>query len=199
MIPSLYEKFKEWSRTGSVYIISDTHFEDSDCKLMDPNWLSPEDAVAILKKRVHKCDTLIHLGDVGNVEYLKQIKGYKVLIKGNHDVGSTKYKDVFDEVYEGPLMIGEKLLLSHEPILGIDWCLNIHGHDHSGRCIDKYHLNVASNVCGYTPISLGEYIKNHGLNGIKSLHRDTIDQATERKQKRGERYCLKTKSAPKSL
>ena len=34
MIPTLYEKFKPWSEKGSVYIISDTHFDDSDCKLM---------------------------------------------------------------------------------------------------------------------------------------------------------------------
>lgn len=184
MIPVLYERFQDWCKNGSVYIISDTHFDDDDCIKMDPNWMSPEDAVAILKKTVHKCDTLIHLGDVGNLEYMKQIKGHKVLIMGNHDTGVTKYKEVFDEVYEGPLMIGEKLLLSHEPILGIDWALNIHGHDHSGRYIDKFHLNMASNVCGFKPMSLGEYVKKCGLSKIKSLHRDTIDNATERKRKR---------------
>ena len=81
-------------------------------------------------------------------------------------------------------MIGEKIFLSHEPILGIDWCLNIHGHDHSGKKIDNYHLNLASNVCNYTPLSLGEYIKTHGLNKIKSLHRDTIDTATVKKAKK---------------
>ena len=94
---------------------------------------------------------------------------------------------LFDEVYEGPLMIGEKIFLSHEPILGIDWCLNIHGHDHSGKKIDNYHLNLASNVCNYTPLSLGEYIKTHGLNKIKSLHRDTIDTATIKKVKKSQK------------
>lgn len=184
MIPSLYEKFQEWSRTGSIYIISDTHFDDKDCKLMDRNWLPPEEAIKIIKGVAHKTDTLIHLGDVGNIEYIKQLKCRKILIMGNHDTGVTKFREVFDEVYEGPLMIGEKILLSHEPILGIDWCLNIHGHDHSGKYIDEYHLNLVSNVCGFKPLSLGEYIKNHGLNGIKSLHRDTIDRATERKQRK---------------
>ena len=24
-----------------------------------------------------------------------------------------------------------KILLSHEPVYGLPWCLNIHGHDHS--------------------------------------------------------------------
>lgn len=184
MIDALYDRFKDWCKNGSIYIISDTHFDDEDCIKMSPNWISAEEHIAIIKKLVHKNDTLIHLGDVGNIEYMKQIKGHKVLIMGNHDTGVTKYKEVFDEVYEGPLMISEKILLSHEPIPNIDWCLNIHGHDHSGKTSDIYHLNLASNVCGYVPISLGEYLKKHGVSKIKSLHRDIIDNATKRKQKR---------------
>ena len=45
MIKSLYDTFKKWSLTGSVYIISDTHFDDSDCKLMNPNWIPAQDAI----------------------------------------------------------------------------------------------------------------------------------------------------------
>lgn len=37
MITTLYEPFRHWSEGGSVYILSDMHFADSDCKLMDPN------------------------------------------------------------------------------------------------------------------------------------------------------------------
>ena len=103
MIPVLYERFQDWCKNGSVYIISDTHFDDDDCIKMDPNWMNPEDAIAIIKKTVHKCDTLIHLGDVGNLEYMKQIKGHKVLIMGNHDTGVTKYKEVFDKVLDAIL------------------------------------------------------------------------------------------------
>ena len=192
MIDCLYDRFKDWCKNGSIYIISDTHFDDEDCIKMSPNWISAEEQIAILKKLVHKNDTLIHLGDVGNIEYMKQIRGHKVLLMGNHDTGVTKFKEVFDEVYEGPLMISEKILLSHEPIPNLDWCLNIHGHDHSGRfCRDKYHLNLAANICGYKPISLGEYVKTCGLSKIKSLHRDIIDNATERKKKRNKNHIQK--------
>ena len=69
MISSLYDKFKPWSATGSIYLISDTHFDDSDCKLMNPNWISPAEHMKILKEKIHKSDTLIHLGDVGNPNY----------------------------------------------------------------------------------------------------------------------------------
>lgn len=91
MIPSLYDSFKHWSNNGSVYIISDTHFEDGDCKYMDAEWPDPQTHINNIKKYVHKNDTLIHLGDVGNAEWLNQIKAYKVLIMGNHDSGASNY------------------------------------------------------------------------------------------------------------
>lgn len=179
MIPTLYDKFKHWSQNGTVYIISDTHFDDDDCSLMDKNWISPEEQVKIINKNVSKKDTLILLGDIGNIKYIRQIKSeYKVLIKGNHDTGSSLYKDYFNEVYEGPLFIAEKILLSHEPIYGLDFCFNIHGHDHNpGHTGDETHLNVAANNCNYTPINLGRFIKEGHLKPIKSLHRKTIEQA----------------------
>lgn len=90
MILTLYEPFRHWAETGSVYILSDPHFGDSDCKLMDPGWIEPEE----------------------------QCK----------------------------------------------------------------HLNVAANVCGYMPVSLGKLIKEGILSDISSIHRITIDQATEEKK-----------------
>ena len=108
-----------------------------------------------------------------------------MLILGNHD-RKKDYKDIFDEIYDGPLFIAEKILLSHEPVSGLSWCLNIHGHDHSG--IEDYaegckHLNLAANVCGYTPVSLGKLIKDGILTDIDSIHRITIYKATARKDK----------------
>lgn len=182
MIQTLYPCFQRWSNGGSVYLISDTHFEDDDCFLMDKNWICPQEHVDILKESVHKCDTLIHLGDVGNPEWMNQIKAHKVLIMGNHDTARTKYEPYFDEVFDGPLMIAEKILLSHEPIQGISWAFNIHGHDHSQlNKGDDFHLNLASNVVGWQAVSLKDIIRAGKLNKIKSLHRETIDNATKQK------------------
>ena len=185
MINSLYPIFQHWSEKGSVYIISDTHFEDSDCKLIDPNWITPEEQIKIINSIAHKNDTLIHLGDVGNPEWISKLKaGHKVLIMGNHDQSIQKFKPYFDEVYSGCLFISDKILLSHEPVYGLPWCLNIHGHDHNG--VEPYregckHINLAANVCGYTPISLGKIINDGVLSGIDSIHRQTIDRATGNK------------------
>ena len=184
MIKTLYEKFQSWSAKGSVYIISDTHFEDHDCKIMDPNWITPEEHINIIKKSCHKNDTLIHLGDVGNPEWLKQVKSYKVLIMGNHDQSIERFRPYFDEIYQGPLFISEKILLSHEPVLSDMW-MNIHGHDHSkSNKSGKYERNLASNVTGFKVFNLGNEIKNGLISNVKGVHRETIDNATERKNKR---------------
>ena len=192
MIDSLYDKFKPWSATGSVYIISDTHFDDFDCKLMDPKWISPREHIDKIKSKVHKNDTLIHLGDVGNPAYLDELKCYKILITGNHDVLS-KLESHFDEIYTGPLFIADRILLSHEPIFGLeDFCINIHGHNHSNKAPDFYltekcdritHYNLAANVYRFEVFNLGKAIKEGILSNTPNQHRITIDTATEARKR----------------
>ena len=194
MISSLYLQFRDkWSATGSVYIISDTHFDDADCKFMDPDWITPQEHMEIIKKSVHKNDTLICLGDCGDASYLDELKCYKVLITGNHDVMS-KVASHFDEVYDGPLFIADRILLSHEPIYGLGtFCMNIHGHIHdsgddSFYHANKYnHINLASNVYNYQVFNLGKEIKNGLLSQIKNYHRCTIDEANLRKEQQEHR------------
>ena len=129
---------------------------------MDQNWIKPEEQLDIINRLVAKNDTFICLGDVGEPKYVSMIKARKkILHLGNHDAREA-YKNLFNEVYAGPLFVSEKILLSHEAVHGLSWCLNIHGHDHNGA--ETYtdgckHINLAANVCGYTPINLGKIIK----------------------------------------
>lgn len=182
MIKTLYPCFQHWSAKGSVYLISDTHFEDEDRPYMGYN-ISEQEQIDILKRYCHKNDTLIHLGDVGNPEWMNQLRCYKVLIMGNHDQSIQKFESYFNEVYSGPLIIADKILLSHEP-LDIDWAWNIHGHLHDREIEDKYHTNLASNICGFIPLNLKEAIKTGVLKEIDSIHRQTIDRATALKELR---------------
>jgi calcineurin-like phosphoesterase family protein len=100
-----------------------------------------------------------------------------------------KSNNLFNEIYTGPLMISDKLILSHEPLcleLGVTRtpiAFNIHGHDHSGEYYnDNCHLNLAQNVWGYTPLNLKEFINDGILKHISSIHRATIDKAINRKE-----------------
>ena len=131
---------------------------------------------------MRKANTFVCLGDVGKAEYVEQIRaGRRVLLLGNHDVRG-KCKSYFDEIYAGPLFIAEQLLLSHEPVIGLPWALNIHGHDHGNKAAyqdDCRHLNLAANVCGYEPVNLGKLINAGILSGIPTIHRMTIDRRLE--------------------
>ena len=189
MIATLYPTLRRWSEKGSVFIISDPHLKDPDRKYMGYDIIEDEQ-IARLKKRCHKNDTLIVLGDVGDPELFKEIKSHKVLIMGNHDETASKFADYFDEIYTGPLWISEKLVLSHEPIsvtsitTGNPVAFNIHGHIHDNRYIDDLHLNLAQNVFGYEPLNLGDFIKEGNLKKLKSIHREIIDDASDRKHRK---------------
>lgn len=236
MIAGLYKIFDHWHAQGTLWIYSDPHFNDPDLKkgIERPD---AEELVKLINSKVGRKDTIIILGDIVDIEPVKKIRGYKILIMGNHDSGRTNYErqvitqlfskelytkeqvldlmktmypncrytidegyqfhspfefwkasadnQLFDEVYEGPLMIGEKLILSHEPV-NVPWAFNIHGHIHDSKHKnDKRHFNVCADVIGYVPINMNQWMKQGYLSRVESIHRATIDKATERKKKRG--------------
>lgn len=243
MIPGFYTLFQEkWADKQAIWVYSDPHFGDKELAAGIPGRPSDEEQVKLINSKVGKKDVLIILGDCGDPAMCAKLRGYKVLIMGNHDAGRSNYErrkisrkfpkevfqksealdemkriypgcqysitdvydfnfpfdywegsadnNLFDEIYEGPLMIGEKLILSHEPLPMMPWVFNIHGHTHSGSIRqDKYHFNVCADVIGYVPINLNQWMKQGHLAKIYSVHRQTIDVATKnkkrRKQKRG--------------
>lgn len=184
-LPGVYEIFlNEWKDLQTCWIISDTHFGEDDLKSGFFNRPSDDDLIKLINSKVGKKDLLIILGDCGDIEYIKKLKGYKVLVAGNHDKGMNNYKDIFKMVFSGPVMIGEKLILSHEPV-DIPWAFNIHGHIHDLRHKnDDHHFNVCAEAINYTPVNINQWMKQGHLSRIETIHRDTIDRATERSRKR---------------
>lgn len=191
-IAGLYKIFDHWHQTGTVWMYSDPHFNDPDL----PNRPSAEEQVQHINSKCGKADTLIILGDVGDVSYVSQLRAkYKILIMGNHDAGRTNYERevdengvdnrLFDEVYEGPLMIAEKLILSHEPV-DVPWAFNIHGHTHHRSYKnDKRHFCACADHLDFYPMNFNQFMKSGRLAHIETIHRETIDKATKRKRKRG--------------
>lgn len=245
MINHLYDIFRKWSYTdgrnkNSIWVFSDPHFGDAESMgFRGEGFPVNDEMVKRINSKVGRKDTIIFLGDIGDVEYVKKVRGYKVLIMGNHDKGASNYKreiksveklyampmrielpytfdqydeseairlkvkgdfpkceyvqskfvevdnHLFDEVYEGPLMVSERLILSHEPIEGMPFLFNIHGHIHSKDYKgNETHMNVCAEAIDCTPVNLISFMANGGLGNIKGIHRITVDDATKRKSKR---------------
>ena len=183
MIKYLYDIFAEkWYRGGTIYLYSDTHFADEEMKYLRKNYIGDLEQVASINSVVGKRDTLIILGDIGDTSFISKIRGYKVAILGNHDAGASKYTDVFNEVYEGPLLISSKIILSHEPV-DYAFALNIHGHDHSGWDKRENHVNVCAEWINYRPVSLKSICESGVLKNIPDIHRVTIDKASAKSRK----------------
>lgn len=240
MIAGLYQIFNHWHEEGTVWIYSDPHFGDNELTIKIPNRPTATEIVQHINAKCGRKDTLICLGDVGDVRYVRKLRAKrKILIMGNHDAGRTNYERqvvtelfakllytkeqalenmktmypncqytidegysfhspfefwrvsadnmLFDEVYEGPLMIAEKLILSHEPV-DIPWAFNIHGHVHNHRHKnDSHHFNVCSDAIDYTPINFNQWMKSGYLSKVETIHRTTIDSATARARKRNQK------------
>lgn len=194
---NLYPCFKHWLDFNNIFIYSDPHFSDAEMKHLRKNYVGDEEQVCRINSKVGRKDIIIFLGDIGNTDFIKQIRGYKVLIMGNHDAGATRYqrriyKDgenkivdnrLFDEVYEGILCISEKIVLSHEPC-EIPYMFNIHGHDHSGPKRTKNTINMCAEQIDYTPVSLKAIVESGMMKNIEGIHRITIDEATERSKRK---------------
>lgn len=237
MLPGIYNSFQHWGeKHQTVWIYSDPHFNDDELAGGIKGRPSAEEQVKRINAKCGRRDCLIILGDVGDIEYVRQLRAeYKVLIMGNHDAGSSNYKRqiikeiydqdkytkeqaiaeakgkfpnwkitiyeeysfhspfmrwivyadnlLFDEVYEGALIVGEKLILTHEPV-EVPWLFNIHGHDHAGHQRTN-HLNVCSDVIDWEPVNFTSFLKSGFGSKIQTIHRETIDNATKRKVKRG--------------
>ena len=243
MYKHLYDQFAHWFHDGkgTVYFYSDPHFNDDEMKHLRKNYIGDDEQVRRINSKIGKYDTLVILGDVGDIEWVRKIRGYKVLVMGNHDKGATKYKrrvnkhlyytykytkeeafnaakelyppfyklfieevyatteeygtdrywqvtaddGLFDEVYEGALMIAPNIILSHEPI-DFPYAMNIHGHIHNtklfGRTFEDRcrHYNVCAELIDYTPVPLSFFIK-HGFKEVVNIHRETIDRAVSKR------------------
>ena len=105
--------------------------------------------------------TFWYLGDWGNTDFLwvmdlllnAGVKCY--FIYGNHDslADKKKFENFFDAVYEYPVYISQKLVLSHFPVATYNDTINVHGHLHSSRIQDINHINANIHVANYQPIS----------------------------------------------
>lgn len=100
-------------------------------------------------------------------QILKAMKGFKILVKGNHDPKPNSYyrKLGFSEVYDKPIIFRNQFILSHEPIndklYENSYFINIYGHLHNNAVNrDNKKFCCSLEMINYKPISLDDLLKN---------------------------------------
>lgn len=166
-----------------IYLISDTHFNHKNIiEYENRPFASVEEMNKVIIDNwnavVTDEDTVIHLGDVGlgTESMLKtiipQLKGHKILIRGNHDTKSKQfYLDCGFEQVENNMLVnywGEKVYISHRPESrpgnGEPYTIHLYGHVHSKLCDGKYPTLARNGAClcverwNYTPVLLTSII-----------------------------------------
>lgn len=170
--------------------ISDLHFGHANCIQFDNRPFADVDEmdyamIELWNNRVSDGDDVYIVGDFcfksGKTPdwYLRQLKGHKHLIIGNHDKNTlecenaTKYLESIDKMCFVP--DGKNhIVLCHFPIA--DWnkarhgSWHIYGHIHGSRA-DEYQfmktreraLNEAACINNYTPASFDELVRNNRI------------------------------------
>lgn len=150
-----------------MYLISDLHFWHKNILKYEPRPFDTveemNDSLLInINATVNKKDTLLILGDFAfcgaqKIQKLREmIKCQNVeLLMGNHDRGRslTWWEEKgFSRVYQYPIVMGGKYILSHEPLSEVPKPFyNIHGHTH-GKNMEGRYYNVSVENINYKPI-----------------------------------------------
>lgn len=164
----------------SIKYIADTHLFDSSSLLWRTTYLGLDDYANELirswNEYTKEDDIVIHAGDVGEQcertkEVLRELKGRKVLVLGNHDVecGYIKWpEDIFQGVYWR--LANNGVYITHKPEdLPTNYSYIVHGHHHTYEGVsmlaaynqyvrDTYRLNCAADLIGNRPLTLNELI-----------------------------------------
>ena len=106
--------------------------------------------------------TLWFLGDFGNLEYLWVFdmflaKGITVnFMLGNHDKREdiSKIEMYVSKVYEYPVYLSQKLVVSHYPVAVYEDSINVCGHLHGSKLQDPNHIIASIHVAEYKPITM---------------------------------------------
>ena len=194
----------------NIYVISDTHFGHWFANWF---WDRPFDNLKDMNKQIIKNwnsivtddDIIIIVGDffAGNKRFLKyltrNLKGIKILVKGNHDT-KRRYKKI---IKDGNISIYDRLeftykdkliIFTHIPILEIpENAINIHGHYHSVVIPPRFEKSKYFNACvehnDFKPVSLDDILElKLNEEPSKSSIEDLIEQI--KSSKRNRRFAI---------
>lgn len=171
------------------FFTADTHFDSArslDLSLRPyKNVKSMNKAIVRnWNKTVGKNDMVYHLGDFGELEFVKKLHGKVVLVLGNYEEFFLKFKfhnnfeefreylknlGFFDAIENHTVLEvnGEPLYLTHRPMDSNLKYFNLFGHIHNLCMVKRFGLNVGIDCHEYKPINeetirfYENAIKNH--------------------------------------
>ena len=164
---------------SKVYFIADTHFgHDRIIEICNRPFADVEEMNAQLiqkwNNKVSDEDTVYILGDFcfkmskqDAIKILKQLKGKKVLIRGNHDkyAGQRDFDSCFQRICDYTQITEDKqqIILCHYPIIdyaGMYYGAKmIYGHIHNKYIPHKDMYCVSAECVNYEPVSLLEILE----------------------------------------
>lgn len=147
---------------GDLHFGNDGMFNRAYSKTFSTKEEYMESVVKNYNQVISNNHRVVFLGDLGNGEelkkYIPKMKGYKILILGNHDKYAKRfYNDLFDEVYSTPIFILPRIVLSHEPIPVESGVLNLHGHTHAVKLKSDQHINLCIEHTDYKPVRFKQF------------------------------------------
>ena len=184
------ESFKD-ELNKNIWIGADWHFytKYNDKLKENPNI---DKIINNFNRKIKNGDLVIFIGDLYDarriynkkempkLDHIKKLKGYKIFVKGNHDVDPDQtYYDLGFDLVCARHEIGN-LVFTHEPVAVNENQINIHGHLH--YCRDYWYIKPTSHIDVYTarfnyePITVVEAIEKYTDGMIKPLALNTFNE-----------------------
>jgi len=158
---------------AQVFFTSDTHFNDADKikKHQVPFGTLEQMNVELVRRwnsKVGPNDTVYHLGDFGDYEFVKKLNGKVILVCGKHEEEDCRknfdrfrehllelgFADVVkDGLYLDENVLGERVYLTHRPVNKAQDCKTLFGNLKDLVVVQKGGFNVSVSYHYFTPVS----------------------------------------------
>ncbi len=142
-----------------VWFTSDTHFGSGrTLKMSQRPFKSVDEMDSTIIKNwnsvVSNDDIVYHLGDFGDYNIRKELKGNIALIKGNYDVNVPSGLFSWITSHDQLRFDNIEIYMNHFPSLHSKTMFNVFGHVHKLCMIKRYGLNVGTDCHNFYPIDL---------------------------------------------
>lgn len=148
---------------SKVFLTGDWHLGHKNILKYRPKFKTIEEHDETIfknyKKLIKKRDTVYFMGDIcfdkSYLDRIKELRGNKILVLGNHDsqfIDTKDFVQVFDKViaiknYKGAWLVHFPV---HPDELRHKYC--VHGHTHNIMISDSRYFNTCVDVNDYTPV-----------------------------------------------